>query len=94
MQPELAELREQGIDSYVVAVGSREELIRVFNKLQLEATIIHDSDFSIFQKYSVVSIPKTILVDKEGRAAFAQVGWGYDTLEQEIRPLLTELVAE
>ncbi len=94
MQPELAALKEQGVDLYVIAIGSEKDLSWFFNEVQLEATIIHDTDFSIFQKYSVVALPSLLLIDKEGRVAFNLVGWGLEAFTEQIQPLLTDLLAE
>jgi thioredoxin-related protein len=94
LQPELADLKEQGIDLYVIAAGLQKDLAWFFDQVELEATVVHDTDYTIFQKYSIVSIPTLLLIDKEGKAAFAHVGWGTNSFEQHIEPLLLELLAE
>lgn len=94
LQPVLAELKEQGVDLYVIAAGQASGIERYFNENQLEATVVHDTDYTIFQKYAINAVPSLLLIDKEGRAAFAKLGWGADTYDNEILPLLTELLAE
>lgn len=94
LQPELAELKEQGVDLYVIAVGPAAGLEQYFKELELEASVIHDKEHEIFPKYDVMAVPTLLLIDKEGRAAFSQKGWSSNSYEQEILPLLTKLLDE
>lgn len=94
LQPELEDLREQGVDLYVVAAGQASEIEKFFNQNQLEATVIYDKDYVIAQQYSVRAVPYLLLVDKQGRVAYTKLGWGGNTYEDEIVPLLSALLAE
>ncbi len=94
LQPELADLREQGVDLYVVASGKTSDVEHFFDSNQLEAIVIHDQDYKIGGQYGVTAVPFVLIIDKEGRVAFAQLGWGGDTYEATVMPLLTTLLAE
>lgn len=94
MQPELADLREQGVDLYVIAAGQTSDIEYFFNQNQLEATIVHDKDYAIVQQYDVTAVPFLLIVDKQGRIAYAQRGWADGAYERSILPLLTTLLAE
>lgn len=94
MQPELAELREQGVDLYVVAAGQTSDVENFFTQTQLEATIVHDKDYKISQQYAIEVVPFLVVVDKQGRVAYAQLGWADKAYEDVLSPLLTTLLAE
>lgn len=94
LQPELPDLREQGVDLYVVAAGSATSVTDFFEQNRLEAAVIHDHDHQIAREYRVSAIPFVLLIDKQGRVAYAHLGWSNDTYETQILPSLETLLAE
>jgi peroxiredoxin len=92
LQPELPELKEQGMDFYVVTAGSERELRAFFDRIDLEATIIWDKDLSIFRTYEVVGIPASYFIDKKGRIRDQRLGWTSSSLGEfkDIVKLLCE----
>lgn len=94
LQPELEALSEQGVDLYVIASGLESYVSDFFSENKLLASIIHDTDYAISRQYSVQGVPYVLVVDKQGRVAYAQLGWGATTYDEEMEPLLRTLLAE
>lgn len=94
LQPELPGLREKGVDLYVVAMGQEEDIKSFFDQHALDAFIIHDKDYKVAEQYYISGVPTTFLVDKQGKVALMQVGWGGDTFETIVAPGLSGLLQE
>lgn len=82
MQPELAKLKEQGLDFYVVAAGSERDLKAFFSRTKLAATIIWDQSLDIFKAYEVDGIPASFFVDKKGKIRDQRLGWTSSSLTE------------
>lgn len=93
MQPKLGELKEQGIDLYVVAIGKEDELKEIFTENEVEATVIYDAGAKIHQQFRAL-LPETLYVDREGRVAAVTLGWGPGALEMETLPLIEAILEE
>lgn len=94
MQPNLAELKEQGVEFFVFTIGDRKENEQIFAQLELDVTILYDHDFQVLRLFGVDSFPQTFFIDKQGRAAAATVGWGRNSYEQEFLPIVQALLDE
>lgn len=82
MQPELPQLKEQGVDLYVIAAGRERDLKAFFEQNKLESTVIWDQDLSIFRTYQVDGVPASYFLDKQGRIRDHRLGWGSTSLAE------------
>ncbi len=94
LQPQLGELQKLGADLYIIAYGSERDLKAFFTENPMEATIIHDSQGSVFQQYGVYIFPTTLIVDLAGRVAYSHLGWTHTSYIDTILPAVTTLASE
>jgi peroxiredoxin len=93
LQPELEEIKEQGIGFYFIIAGRERELRAFFERYPVSADVLWDEDLQIFWDYDVEALPATFFVDKEGLVRETKLGWGKDSLT-ELKSLVNQLVSE
>ncbi len=80
----------------VLAVNAREELEQVKKFMQDNTytfRVLLDKDGSVLNKYRVQGIPTFVLIDREGKVAWVQVGFGRGT-EKQMEEAVSKLLGQ
>jgi peroxiredoxin len=86
--------KEQGLTVVAVSVDSPKSQARVapfIKSGKYSFTVLLDSEGKVAQKYGVVPIPRTFLVDTKGKIVYSSVGYrptNEEQLEAALKPLL------
>lgn len=94
LQPKLAELQEQGVDLYVFVNGSRADNLQFFQRNPLQAVILADQEIEVARRFGVTALPQSFFVDRQGRLAAGIIGWGKNSYQDSVLPLLEALLDE
>ncbi len=95
--PELQALYEEYRDDGLVVLGisvdrSKNKAQEVVKKLGITYPVLHDENGEVFvEKYTVVGLPSTFIVDKQGRLVVRLIG-RQDLLSERFRDMIERLV--
>jgi peroxiredoxin len=92
LQPVYERLHGEGLELLAVNMGqSRATAAEFSNRLGLGYPVLLDSDSAVTERYGVIVLPTTFLVDRRGRVRGKILGESdAPTFEQLVRPLLSE----
>lgn len=77
------EFRSKGVELYAINVGEKpEEATSMLSKLNLRMNVPLDRDSAVSGKYLVSSIPRTVVIDREGKVIALFSGISGDILRQ------------
>lgn len=83
-------------DLVVLAVNAREEVDKVKQFMQEKGftfRVLMDKDGSVLDAYKVQGIPTFVLIDRQGKVAWVQVGFGPGT-EKQMEEAVNKLLAQ
>lgn len=86
------EFRDQGVE--LVGINLEEtprQVTGALERLKLKMQVAMDKDGKVGGKYGVTSIPKTVIIDREGKVARVYVG-GHGGFDKELREALKTLL--
>ena len=89
------ELKDKKIKFFLVDVGEeREVLDRFLNKNKISLTVLHDRYQQTAEKFGANSLPRLIVIDKEGTIQLIKKGFkDGDSFMKEMRTLLSDLLS-
>jgi cytochrome c biogenesis protein CcmG/thiol:disulfide interchange protein DsbE len=96
LMPLVAALKAQYPDLEVVAISvdaNREKAITFLRAVEPSLRAVHDADHSVADRYGVVQMPTSFLVDREGKLRFRHDGYSeksFAAIERQVRILLDE----
>ena len=85
--------KDKGLVIIGVGLDKRANLVKIQRELKIDYTVLVDEKSEVGRLYDVKGIPRTLILDKEGRIAADHVGFAegmQKDLEQEIKNLLAE----
>jgi thioredoxin-related protein len=75
LQPKISTLESQGVQVYIVASGSENDVKAYFQQNPIDATIVPDYKSELFRLYQVSATPTNVYVKKTGEVHKTEVGW-------------------
>jgi peroxiredoxin len=92
LQPVYQRLHGEGFELLAVNVGQSRGTAAAFSgRIGIGYPVLLDSDSAVTERYGVIALPTTILVDRSGRVRGKILGESdASTFEQEVRRLLSE----
>jgi len=84
--------RDRGVTVLLVNEGESADRIRQWLEDRYTAPILLDEDQRVAQHYNVAGIPRTFIIDQDGRVIYDHAGYG-GGLERNLRLILSELLA-
>lgn len=89
-----AKFKDKGVVFCAVNQGENKEKIKAFlGKEKIECNVALDSDSSVGDKYGASSIPRTVIIGKDGKIKNIHVGFSED-LEKKLSEELEKLLSE